>query len=160
MTIPRQAASLSELKKALVQLPHDELLAVCVRLTKFKIDNKELLTYLLLKSHDERGYAEGLCDEIDRQFRQQPIHQRTLRKIIRWMDRCLRMSGNKETELQVRIHFARCVADIAPKMKRCRVTANLYATQLSKIEKTLDKVHPDLQFDFRHEMADLPANLR
>lgn len=160
MTIPRQAATLSELKKALVQLPHDELLDVCLRLTKFKIDNKELLTYLLLKSHDEPAYAEGLCDEIDRQFRDQPPHKRMLRKIVRWMDRCLRFSGNKETELQVRIHFCRCVADIAPKMKRCRVTANLYATQLSKIEKTLDKVHPDLQFDFRREMAGLPANLR
>jgi len=35
----------------------------------------------------------------------------------------------------------------------CRVSANVYDTQLKKIDKAMDKVHPDLQFDFNQQIA-------
>ena len=60
-----KAARISELKKELAKLNHDDLLDVCVRLAKFKVESKELLTYLLMKADDEIGYADELCDEID-----------------------------------------------------------------------------------------------
>jgi hypothetical protein len=31
----------------------------------------------------------------------------------------------------------------------------MYAMQLKKIDKAIEKVHPDLQFDFNQQMADL-----
>ena len=113
-----KAAKISELKKELAKLDHDELFDVCVRLAKFKVESKELLTYLLMKSDNEIGYADELCDEIDASFNALSvsgagvkasgrIHKKTLRKIVRWMDKSLRFSGDKETELQVRIHFCR-----------------------------------------------------
>ena len=153
-----KAASLHELKKLLAQLEHDELLDACVRLAKFKVHNKELLTYLLMKSHDERGYANDLCDEIDRQLpADQLIHKKTLRKTIRWIDKCVRFSGDKETELQVRIHLCRRIVDKKIRFGRCKVSANMYAGQLRKIDKTLEKMHPDIQFDFRHQMEGLDS---
>ena len=150
------AATISQLKKELVKLEHDDLLDVCLRMAKFKVESKELLTYLLLKADDEVGYANDLCDEID-QLLSVPgqIHKKTLRKIVRWMDKSLRFSGDKETELQVRIHFCRRIKDKKISFGNCRVSANMYATQLKKIDKAIDKVHPDLQFDFNQQMAGL-----
>ncbi|MCM2371380.1 hypothetical protein [Aporhodopirellula aestuarii] len=149
-------ATISELKKALAPLPRDELLDACVRLARFKVDNKELLTYLLLKSDDEAGYVDEVCAEISEQLpASRSIHKKTLRKIIRTMDKCIRYSGDKETELQVRIHFCRQIVERKIYFGRCRVSANMYLTQIKKIEKALEKVHPDLQFDFREQMIGL-----
>ncbi|MFK8113335.1 MAG: hypothetical protein AB8B91_14115 [Rubripirellula sp.] len=151
-----KAATVSELKKSLGKLDHDDLLDACVRLAKFKVDNKELLTYLLMRSHDEQKYADDLCADIDDQIREsKQLPKKTMRKIIRWMDKCLRFSGDKETELLVRIHFCRSTARKRRSFGRCKVSANMYSGQLSKIQKALEKVHPDLQFDFRHQMEGL-----
>ena len=48
-----KAASIADLKKELVRLEHGELLDVCLRLARFKKDNKELLTYFLFLSQDD-----------------------------------------------------------------------------------------------------------
>ncbi len=151
-----KAATISQLKKELVKLDHDELLDVCLRMAKFKVESKELLTYLLLNADDEVGYSNDLCDEIDQLLcAAGQIHKKTLRKVVRWMDKSLRFSGDKETELQVRIHFCRRIKTRKITFGNCRVSANMYATQLKKIDKALDKVHPDLQFDFNQQMAGL-----
>ncbi len=151
-----KAATISQLKKELAQLDHFELLEVCIRLAKFKVESKELLTYLLTKAEDEIGYANELCDEID-EYLNEPgkIHKKTLRKVVRWMDKSLRFSGDKETELQVRIHFCRRIKDKRISFGNCRVSANMYTTQLKKIDKVIDKVHPDLQFDYNQQMSGL-----
>ena len=151
-----KAATISQLKKELAKLDHDDLLDVCVRVAKFKVESKELLTYLLMRADDEVGYANDLCDEIDQQLSMSGlIHKKTLRKVVRQMDKSLRFSGDRETELQVRIHFCRRIKDKKIRFGTCRVSANMYATQLKKIEKSIDKVHPDLQFDYAQQMSGL-----
>tara|TARA_R110002049_G_scaffold285698_4_gene466994 strand:+ start:124534 stop:124992 length:459 start_codon:yes stop_codon:yes gene_type:complete len=151
-----KAATISQLKKELSKLDHDDLLDVCLRMAKFKIESKELLTYLLTKADDEVGFANELCDEIDELLNVSgQIRKKTLRKIIRWMDKSLRFSGDKETELQVRIHFCRQIKVRRIGLGHCRVSANMYATQIKKIDKAIDKVHPDLRFDFTQQMSGL-----
>ena len=155
-----KAASVSEIKKALLTLDHDELLHACVRLAKFKVDNKELLTYLLMKSDDEQAYIDEVCAEIDALLpASTSIHKKTMRKIIRWFEKCIRYSGNKETELQIRIHFCAQFVKRRIRFGRCKVSANMYIRQMKKIESALDKVHPDLQFDFRYQMENLESVL-
>lgn len=152
-------ATISQLKKRLVEMPREELLETCVRMAKFKVDNKELLTYLLVSSADELAYADDLCQDIDAQLiANRTMHKKTWRKIVRRMDKCLRFSGNKETELQVRIHFCQQFSSVTNQYGCCRVSDNLYATQLRKIEKAIEKVHPDLQFDYRCKMRGLASN--
>ena len=63
-----KAASIAQLKKELVRLEHGELLDACLRLARFKKDNKELLTYLMFLQQDETAFANSLCAEIDEQF--------------------------------------------------------------------------------------------
>ncbi|TWU56661.1 hypothetical protein Poly51_25780 [Rubripirellula tenax] len=156
-----KAATISQLKKTLVKLDHDALLDACLRLAKSKVDNKELLTYVLMKSVDEPAYVAEVCDEIDEQIpAAKTIHKKTLRKIVRVMDKRIRHSGDRETELQIRIYFCRQFVDRGIRFGNCRVSANMYASQLKKIEKAIERVHPDLQFDFRQDMRGLDTWIR
>jgi hypothetical protein len=41
---------------------------LCLRLGKFKKENKELLTYLLFEAHNEQAYVESVEKELDELF--------------------------------------------------------------------------------------------
>lgn len=154
--IAMKAASIAELKKTLVTLEQGELLEACLRLARFKKDNKELLTYLLFLSDDEPGYVSYLCELIDEQFKLTPnAHKKTLRKTIRWMDKCLRFSGIKETEVQVRIHFCQALNSSKTPFRKHRVMTNMYTGQLKKINKAMEKFHPDVQYEYRQAVKKL-----
>ena len=60
-----KAVSVNQLKKELVNCTQDELVELCLRLSKFKKENKELLTYLLFESSDEIGYIETDCKDLE-----------------------------------------------------------------------------------------------
>ena len=152
-----KAASLAEIKKRLVRLEQGEMLEACLRLARFKRDNKELLTYLLFASEDEKAYLASLCAEIDEQF--EAMNKSTLyyskkgiRKTIRWMEKFIRYSGNNETELEVRIHFCKTLQASKIPIKKSKVTWNMLLSQLKKIEKVLAKFHSDIQYEYRAEI--------
>ena len=63
-----KAASVHELKREMKNISQEELLQLCLRLTKFKKENKELVTYLIYEAADERSYIESVKCEIDEQF--------------------------------------------------------------------------------------------
>lgn len=150
-----KASSIRELKKSLALMDQGQLIEVCLRLTRFKVDNKELLTYLLDYSSDEQAYAARVCNAIDELFPESgTMHKKTLRKIVRLMNKWIRYSGNKETEVQVRIHFCRLCVKNSKNWKLCRVKARLYETQIKKVEAVIETLHPDLQFDFRQQLPE------
>ncbi len=151
-----KAASIAELKKGLVKLEQGELLDACLRLARFKKDNKELLTYLLFMSHDEQGYVDYLCHEIDEQFSTTPnAHKKTLRKMIRWMDKCLRFTGNKDSEYQVRLHFCQALNQSQTPYERQRVTLNMYNSQIRKIRKAIEKFDEEVKREIEFEVRGL-----
>ncbi len=101
-----KAATVSELKKELQTRSEKELMALCLRLSKFKKENKELLTYLLYESADEMGYIRTVQLEIDEQFSE--INTKTyyfikksVRKILRNIKKYIRYSGKKQTEVEL-----------------------------------------------------------
>lgn len=55
-----KAASLKEIKQELKILTHSELVELCLHLSKFKKENKELLSYLLFEASNEATYIEGI----------------------------------------------------------------------------------------------------
>ena len=63
-----KAATVIQLKKELETLNEDHLKQLCLRLARFKIENKELLTYLLFESEDEAFYIEGIKEQTDQLF--------------------------------------------------------------------------------------------
>ena len=146
-------ASIHQIKSELQLLDAKKLLEICLRMKKKKKENKELLTYLLFEAQDETEYVKGLKEEIAHQFN--AIHHRnlyyvkkSLRKVLRYMDRFIKYSGNKETEVEMRIFFCTLLKDSWLPLKRSQVLRNLYDRQLKKIDAALSKLHEDLQYDY------------
>jgi len=52
-----KAVTIKELKDELANLSPKEIRELCLRLARFKKENKELLTYLLFESGDESVYV-------------------------------------------------------------------------------------------------------
>ena len=83
------------------------------------------------------------------------MHKKTLRKIIRWMNKCLRFSGNKETESQVRVHFCQALKQSETPFRKTKVMTNMYTGQLKKIHQALSKLHDDIRADFQADLREL-----
>jgi hypothetical protein len=65
-----KAVTVKEISQELLNLTPKELRDLCLRLARFKKENKELLTYLLFEASDEASYVESVKKEIDLQFDQ------------------------------------------------------------------------------------------
>ena len=63
-----KTSSISDIKNELQNLDKKELLALCLRLAKYKKENKELLTYLLFEAFDQEAYVALIKKEMEDQF--------------------------------------------------------------------------------------------
>jgi hypothetical protein len=155
-----KAASINDIKKELATKDVDELRDLCLRLTKYKKDNKELLTYLLYEASDENAYIENVKADMDELFetvRKENLYyaKKNLRKILRMVNKQIRYSGVKQTELELRIHFCATLKSSGIRFQTSQVLVNLYQQQLKKIQASLTKLPEDLQYDYMQSIANL-----
>ena len=155
-----KAASLSELKQEIATLTPKEVLEICMRLAKHKKENKELITYLLFEAGDEKTFIKNIQEETEEQFREMNssnlyLAKKSIRKILRTINKYIRYSGSKETEVELRIHYCRTLVDSGIPFRKSQVILNLYNNQLKKIETAVASLHEDLQYDYRKEISDL-----
>lgn len=153
-----KAATLSELKKEMGTLSVSKLQEVCLRLAKYKKENKELLTYLLFESGNEQAYIESVKQEVDTQFSEMNksnlyLAKKSLRKILRTTNKYSKYSGAAETEAELLIYFLGKLKKSGIPVQDSVVLTNLVNQQLKKIEKVLSTLHEDLQYDFRKELS-------
>jgi hypothetical protein len=154
-----KAASVSEIKKELTHIEPSDLRELCLRLVKYKKENKELLTYLLFEAHREEDYIQGVQMEIEAQFDQMTskgnlyLAKKSIRKILRFANKQIKYSGIKKTELELRIYFCRQLKDSGIKFRSSAVLVNLYQQQLKKISAILGKLPEDLQYDYEKEIG-------
>jgi hypothetical protein len=152
-----RASTIQEIKQELVTLKAAELTNLCLRLGRFKKENKELLTYLLFEAHDEENYIRSVKQEVEELFGTINLShlffaKKTLRKILRIINKYSRYSGNKQTDLELRIYFCRLLLDSGIPFQRNTVISNLYDGQLKKIYAVLHTLHEDLQHDYNREI--------
>ena len=155
-----KAATIHEIKQELSSLKPAQLTELCLRLGKFKKENKELLTYLLFESNDEQGYISSIRNEIDELFETINLShlyfaKKTLRKIVRLINKYCRYSNEKQTEADLRIYFCKKLKTSGIPFQRNTVLNNLYASQLKKINIVLSSLHEDLQHDYLKELKPL-----
>jgi hypothetical protein len=155
-----KSATIHEIKQELSTVKPGQLIELCLRLGRFKKENKELLTYLLFEEHDEQGYITGIKKEIDEQFSAINLSQlyfakKSLRKIVRVINKYCRYSGEKQTEVELRIYFCQQLKESGIPIERNPMINNLYLSQLKKIITVLATLHEDLQYDYQKEMAGL-----
>ena len=157
-----KAASVQELKQELKQLPPGQLVELCLRLSRFKKENKELLTYLLFEAHQEADFVKGIKEEIDDSFSEiNRSHlyfaKKSLRKIVRIINKYCRYSNVTETELELRLYFCTTLKNSGIPINQNPVIKNLYNTQIKKSEQLIESLHEDLQYEFRREFKKLNA---
>ena len=155
-----KATTLSEIKRNLNELSHAEVTELILRLGRFKKENKELLTYLLFESNDEKAFIGQIKQAMDEQLQEMNrsnlyLVKKSLRKILRSINKFIRFSGKKETEVELRIYFCTIVKSSGIDINKSQALINIYEGQLKKINETIETLHEDLQFDFLQELNHL-----
>jgi hypothetical protein len=149
-------ASLSELRRAINNVPSGELPDLCLRMARYKKENKELLSYLLFDADDEPGFIRNVKEGIDQHFhelnRGTPyLTKKGLRKTLSFMNQRIRYSGQKRTEAELLIYFCKEFRKNVPFVNNITIK-NLYLRQIQRLRKTIGMLHEDLQFDFNEEL--------
>ena len=152
-----KSATVKEIKIELTDCSHQELVELCLQLSKFKKENKELLTYLLYEASDEDGYIESIKREIEEGFQEINLTsyyyiKKSVRKILRMVKKYIRYSKKKETEIQLLIHFCFQMKKLRPPMERSVALHNIYLRQVALVEKSISSLHEDLQYDYMLEL--------
>ena len=152
-----KAVSIKELKEELTNYTPKELRDLCLRLARFKKENKELLTYLMFESSDEVLYIEGIKREVDEQFelinrKSQYLIKKSFRKILRSLRKYARYSSKKETEVELLVYFCSKLRKFTPSIKSNTGLENFYNKQIEAIRKKITLLHEDLQFDYGTEL--------
>jgi len=148
---------LNEIRKDLEKRDVNELLDYCIRLAKFKKENKELFGFLLFEADDINNYIENVKSDTENSFLE--INKRSIyylkkgiRKILKNVNKHIRFSLSKQVEAELLIHFCNCMVIHSIPLKESVQLRNLYDVQIKKIEKALSSLHPDLQFDFKRKL--------
>jgi hypothetical protein len=150
---------LSDLKKVLLVLNVPELTEICLRLAKYKKENKELLAYLLFDANEPMKYAEDVKSFLIADFNTLQKHYfystKSLRKIIRLINRYSKYTGSKQVETELTIWFCRNYMTYVDLSTSHKPLQGLLIRQFEKITKLLPKLHEDLQFDYQKEYETL-----
>jgi hypothetical protein len=155
-----KAATLAGIKRELQHRDPEEIQQLCLRLGRFKKDNKELLTYLLFEAQDENGFAQSLKNEIDEMMETINLSnlyytKKGLQKIVRFLNKNVRYSGIKNTEVDVRLYFCQVIKTSNIPIHRNKTINNLYHREIKRINNALSSLHEDIQADYQYELGKL-----
>lgn len=155
-----KAVTLKKIKDELQYRSQSELMDLCVKLARFKKENKELLTYLLFEAHDEEQYiasVKSLIDELFEEINTKSFFyiRKSVRKILTLTKKYIRYSKKKETEVELLLHFCKKLKDFKPSIARSPRLTKVYHTQLTLIKKSIATLHEDLQYDYTLELEEL-----
>lgn len=152
-----KAASIKELKIELGLRPAEELLEICLRLSKFKKENKELLTYLLYEASNEATYIASVKREVEHEFTlintsSYYYIKKSVRKILRNVKKYIRYSKQKETEVELLLYFCYELKNMTPSIDNNIALQNIFKRQIDAVRKAMTSLHEDLQYDYQMEL--------
>ena len=155
-----RTASISEIKQELTNTSHKELLELCLRVIKYKKENKELTSYLLFEAYDLPGYIANIKKEIDEQFiliNSSSFYfiKKSLRKILRIINKHIKYTASKEAEAELLIYFCNKIKMEGIKIHKSTALTNLYNNQIKKIKAVIVTLHDDLQHDYNKQIEQL-----
>lgn len=155
-----KAATSNDIKKELKELPPARLIELCLRLARFKKENKELLTYLLFEAEDEEVYVQHVKTEIDEGFESITtssiyLAKKSIRKVLRITNKFIRYSDSAETEVQLLLHFCATMKRSEIPFQKSNALVNLYNAQIKKIRASIESLHEDLQHDYLRRLDKL-----
>lgn len=150
-------ASVKLIREELNCLPQKELVQVCLHLARYRNENKELLSYLLFETGNETEYLQSVKQEITQTFSEinpdsSYYIRKSIRKILRTVNKYIRFTGSKQSEVELRLFFCRTMKNTGMLLPEVTSIVNLYAGQLEKVRKLLPSLHEDLRHDYQEEL--------
>jgi hypothetical protein len=153
-----KAASISDLKKELQELPPKQLAELCITLAKYKKDNKEFLDYLLFEAHDKVNFISGVKKEIDEHFQELRSQanlyyvKKSLRKLLRIINKYCKYINDKALAAELHIHFCSKLKHSGIPYRKSQLLVNMYEQELKKINTLIKALHEDLQQDYLNDL--------
>ena len=148
--------SLQEIKKELQQLDGKQCAELCVRLARYKRDNKELLAYLMFEAQDDMAFAETIKQEMGLMIAQLPVQSynaaKTLRKVLKMVSKYAKFTASKQVEIELLLCFCRNYIIYVNRRADYKPLRAILVKQLQKIVKLTAALHEDLQFDYTQEL--------
>ena len=154
-------AGVQEIKKELQLLSPKRLQEICLRLAKYKKDNKELLAFLLFESDDKRVFIDELKSELSEEFTNLEAQnnlfytKKSLRRLLRTLNRYNKYMDDKTIALELTIWFCHQIREHRIPVHRSRQLEKIYEGLLKKINLLLKNVHEDLRQDYEEELKQL-----
>lgn len=154
-----KAATVHEIKQQLQQESPAKVIEMCLRLAKFKKENKELLTYLLFEADDAESYIINVKKEISHLFTDLNTNlyfaKKTIRKILRITNKHIRYMGTTQGETELLLFFCMELKNTGLTLQKNQTLKNLYLNQLKKVKLSIGKLHEDLQYDYSRQLKEL-----
>lgn len=152
-----KAATIHDLKQELSDIPPARVMELCLRLARFKKENKELLTYLLFEAHNEEAYIDSVKKEITELFADLPgpnlhLTKKSLRKILRIANKHIRYIGTDLAQAELLLCFCRELKKSDIPIRKSTAIINIYNRQLEKVTAAIKELHEDLQYDYVKEL--------
>ena len=156
-------AGIKAIKEELKTRSREELTELCLNLSKFKKENKELLTYLLFESDDENYFIQGIKEEIKTQFEEVNRKsyyyvKKSIRKILRNTKKTIRYSKKKQTEVELILFFCKMLGEFSPSIKKSIPLTNIFEREILRVQKIIVSLDPDLQYDYGIEIDEMYKN--
>ncbi|TWR31188.1 hypothetical protein FPZ43_01550 [Mucilaginibacter pallidiroseus] len=143
---------LAQIKKEIQHLPAPQLAELCLRLARYKKENKELLAYLLFEQHNEADFMENVKAEAGFMFSQLPSQSyftaKGLRKILKMLTKYIKFSGSKTVEIELLLSFCQNYLQYVIKQTSYKPIRLILTRQIDKVKATISKLHEDIQFDY------------
>jgi hypothetical protein len=158
--ISMESASISNIKNEAATLSKDQLVALVLRLTKHKKENKELTSYLLFYRDDENSFVTDAKQEISELFSEVNRHhpylaKKTLRKILRLIAMYNKFTTHKTTQVELLLHYCTLFRQLPAVIRQSNVLYNTYLRHLEKLQKMLLLLHEDVQWDYKEALEQL-----
>ena len=152
-----KAAGVKAIKDELKMRSREDLMELCLNLSKFKKENKELITYLLFEANDENYFIKTIKDEIDSEFEEVNrksyyFIKKSIRKILRNTKKNIRYSKKKQTEIELLLFFCKKLKTFSPSIAKSVPLTNIFDREIERIKKTVSTLDPDLQYDYGLEI--------
>ena len=150
---------LQDIKKEVQHLPAEQLADLCLRLARYKKENKELLAYLLFEAHNEGGFIEQVKAEVGFEMSQLSSQSyqaaKTVRKILRLISKYVKFMASKPAEIELMLNFCHNYLQYINRNTSYKPMRMILIRQLQKTQTNIKKLHEDLQFDYVQDYNNL-----
>ena len=157
--MPATTYGLKEIKAELKHLSTTQLSDLCLRMVKYKKENKELLAYWLFEAHDQDAYIAQIKAETGLMYSQLTSQSyqmaKGVRKILRVITKQVKFIGSKQAEVELLLQFCKDYLDYSNLRSSYKPLRQILLRQLTKLKTTIGKLEEDLQFDYLQDYNNL-----